>query len=384
MGLIRLLLAISVVLAHSTGILGFKLVGGQVAVQAFFIISGFYMSLVLNEKYKAGKGTFQLFITNRFLRLFPVYWVVLLVSVGFNVFTFSLPVNVFQQFANVPLDIGQKFLLGIANIILFFQDWVMFTGIDPTSQSLYFSTDFRLSSPPAYQFMFIPQAWTIGLELTFYMVAPLILRKRLRFILLIITLSLILRIWLYYFMDLTNDPWTYRFFPTELALFLAGRISYDIYKHQKFMSMFQVPAKFLLPIVVAAILFYYKISFPFKMIIFYCFFVIALPFIFQYTKAWKFDSYIGELSYPTYIVHMLLLQMLILTGVSAANMGFYLSLVTLLAAILLNELIAKKVETIRRKRVESVKSEQFNIKTDPSEVLTTVRTVTTVTAINER
>ena len=51
MGLIRTLLAISVVLAHSSPIFGIKLVGGQVAVQAFYMISGFYMTLVLNEKY---------------------------------------------------------------------------------------------------------------------------------------------------------------------------------------------------------------------------------------------------------------------------------------------------------------------------------------------
>lgn len=51
MGLIRILLAISVIIAHTESILGFNMVGGTLAVQAFFIISGFYMALILSEKY---------------------------------------------------------------------------------------------------------------------------------------------------------------------------------------------------------------------------------------------------------------------------------------------------------------------------------------------
>lgn len=38
------------------------------------------MALILNEKYK-GPGSYYLFITNRFLRLLPAYWVVLALTV---------------------------------------------------------------------------------------------------------------------------------------------------------------------------------------------------------------------------------------------------------------------------------------------------------------
>lgn len=51
MGLIRILLAISVIIAHSESIFGLDMVGGVIAVQSFFMISGFYMALVLTEKY---------------------------------------------------------------------------------------------------------------------------------------------------------------------------------------------------------------------------------------------------------------------------------------------------------------------------------------------
>ena len=50
MGVLRCLLALSVLLAHDVD--GwFKLIDGAVAVQCFFLISGFYMALVLNERY---------------------------------------------------------------------------------------------------------------------------------------------------------------------------------------------------------------------------------------------------------------------------------------------------------------------------------------------
>jgi peptidoglycan/LPS O-acetylase OafA/YrhL len=75
MGSLRLILALSVFLAHTGSLFGVFLVGPSVAVQSFFLISGFYMALVLNEKYK-GSGSYYLFITNRLLRLLP-YWVVL-------------------------------------------------------------------------------------------------------------------------------------------------------------------------------------------------------------------------------------------------------------------------------------------------------------------
>jgi peptidoglycan/LPS O-acetylase OafA/YrhL len=84
MGIIRLLLALSVVAAHTTSFFGVHLVGGKVAVQAFYIISGFYMSLILNEKYLGKTGSYKLFITNRFLRIFPIFWTVLVLVALFS------------------------------------------------------------------------------------------------------------------------------------------------------------------------------------------------------------------------------------------------------------------------------------------------------------
>src|SRR5947209_991086 len=69
MGLLRLMLACSVVLSHSGA--GVVFTGPDKAVQTFYIISGFYIAMVLDktEAYKSA----SLFYSNRFLRLWPSY-----------------------------------------------------------------------------------------------------------------------------------------------------------------------------------------------------------------------------------------------------------------------------------------------------------------------
>lgn len=50
MGFLRLFLALSVIAGHSQStVFGFNGIGAWYAVQFFFIISGFYMAMVLNE-----------------------------------------------------------------------------------------------------------------------------------------------------------------------------------------------------------------------------------------------------------------------------------------------------------------------------------------------
>ena len=81
MGLLRLLLAVSVVLVHTRGCFGFRPLAAAEAVQTFYMISGFYMAMILTEKYR-GPGSYRLFLTNRFLRIYPIYWI----TVGLSIF----------------------------------------------------------------------------------------------------------------------------------------------------------------------------------------------------------------------------------------------------------------------------------------------------------
>lgn len=356
MGILRLILAISVVIAHSIAIFGFSFVGGQNAVQTFYIISGFYMSLILNEKYIKQNNSYKLFITNRFLRLFPIYWVVLLLTLlgSIALYLYSSGVNsgrlhIYSDYFNA-LSLWSYIYLVFSNIFLFGQDIVMFLGLDSVTGNLFLTNDFRNTTPQMHLFLFVPQAWTIGLELTFYLIAPFLVRRSFKVIAPIIGILFLLRLRLYD-IGLDHDPWTYRFFPTELAFFLLGTISYKIYKRIQLMQFKTLYLDLLLTFTVVVSLFFTWIP----MLNSYLYFVViftALPFIFYRTKDWYIDTYIGELSYPMYISHLFVLSMITALKVpQIGGLGLTLTVATILFSILLNKLITKKVEKIRQRRV---------------------------------
>lgn len=73
LGMLRFFLAISVVATHlSEGRLFFHY-WGAFAVFGFYLISGYLITRVLNDTYKFD---FYTFASNRFLRLFPIYYFV--------------------------------------------------------------------------------------------------------------------------------------------------------------------------------------------------------------------------------------------------------------------------------------------------------------------
>jgi len=112
MGLLRLLFAISVLTAHAGPLFGSHLIGGKMAVQSFFMLSGFYMALILSKRYVGKKSSYKLFLTSRFLRIYPTYWVVLVLSFLFAGIFFmqgtASTVRIYSQYAYAfsPLTLG--------------------------------------------------------------------------------------------------------------------------------------------------------------------------------------------------------------------------------------------------------------------------------------
>ena len=71
MGVLRLLLAVAVFAFHShlDHIGGMQMLNGRTAVFCFFVVSGFYMEMVLAEKYtfdRLGRRWFYIFWLSRF------------------------------------------------------------------------------------------------------------------------------------------------------------------------------------------------------------------------------------------------------------------------------------------------------------------------------
>jgi peptidoglycan/LPS O-acetylase OafA/YrhL len=362
MGALRLFLALSVVATHANSIFGVNFVGGQIAVQAFYIISGFYMTLILNEKYHNQKNSYSLFITNRFMRLYPVYWVVLVLTIlvalgGFWIHGSSTR---FTNFSEVNFNPFSWAYLIFSNLFLFGQDIIMFLGIKPDNGNLFFTTNFYNTNPRLYTFLFTPQAWTLGLELTFYLIAPFIVRKKIGFVLFVLCLSLLIRLYLYNWLGLKNDPWSYRFFPSELMFFLLGCISYKLY-----VAIKDAPSKknvnifVLVFIITFTTLYFYIPTFrinhtPFTLneIVYFAVVVLSIPVLFIWLKNNRLDSKIGELSYPIYISHILIIVLSNLILINFLKEGWVIAIGSILLSVILVRFIIKPIERYRQLRVE--------------------------------
>jgi len=315
MGTIRLALALAVVLAHTHEPTVLPFVASNVAVQVFFIISGFYMAVILNEKY-TGPGSYGLFISNRFLRLYPIYIIVLgttiLTCLAFWAFTGdALGLQTWRDYAH-STDKGGLWLIAVTHFTIIGQDLGLF--LSRTSDGAFHLTrNFLISDPPVHQFYVVPQAWAMSLELCFYLIAPFLVRRHLGVMALVVSACFALKVFLFKAYDLHFDPWTYRFFPTELGMFMLGCCAYRGYE----MLKANLPSgKFAIGVWILLLGFtvFYR-ALPameihgssLRKACYMIFAVLALPFAFQCSKHWKLDRMLGELSYPLYICHMLVI-----------------------------------------------------------------------------
>jgi peptidoglycan/LPS O-acetylase OafA/YrhL len=364
MGIIRLILALSVVATHCGAFFDLRLVGGKVAVQAFYIISGFYMSLILNEKYIGQNASYKLFLSNRFLRLFPIYWVILILTVLAYVYVHFNPdsgvESVFANYAYLQTNILSFAFLGLSNLFIFGQDIVMYLGVSADNGALFFTKNFHETSPQLYTFLFLPQAWTLGIELSFYLVAPYILRRGIKPVILIIAASFALRLILMYGLGLDKDPWTHRFFPTELMFFLFGYLSYIMYKRVKANPVSkEISLGTLALVLVSTLAFQFApglrlpfVPFSLKEIYYFTLITFAIPILFNYFKSNKLDYKIGEWSYPVYISHMFVFLMVKLSGITFLNNGIAVAVLSILLSIVLIRFVADPIEKLRQSRIK--------------------------------
>jgi peptidoglycan/LPS O-acetylase OafA/YrhL len=345
MGVLRLLLALSVVFWHMKDH-PFVLFHGGMAVEAFFVVSGFYMALVINEKYSRlpsapSRSWVSAFYLSRVLRLAPAYLLVCLVEAIWYVWN-GTP-NVFA-----PNDLTPQARLALVflNVFIVGQDvWVTLwqhtaTGIPNSAvQSV---ADFFGKSAAEPMYIFIGQAWSLGVELMFYLIAPFVLLYRRR-VLVVLAVTLLIRFYFLQHADVfPNAPWRSRFFPSNLPFFFFGVVGYWIYlKTAEFRHARKVGLAFAVAggvfllgsVIFAGGAFLFKGPKDYdqpRFWVFYLLLAVGIPFLFRLTKDSKWDGYVGELSYPIYLVHGLVLGI-----VYGMDMGLSAKIITSLAATVL-------------------------------------------------
>lgn len=302
MGILRLLLALTVVVGHN--LYAFQWVGPGVlmAVKAFFIISGFYMALILSGKY----ASIPAFYVSRFLRLYPIYFFVLVLSyvgalLAGGVLGPVIDLNIWSQIGK-PLALLLKF----ANISMIGIDLTTFGCVD--NGSFYF-WDNGCPGKFLNRFILVPQAWSVSIEIAFYAIAPFVVRLSNRHLASLIVACLAIRFAID-FSQLNVNPWHRSVLPLELVYFFLGVAAFRFYQSGRLTNPILAIS------LIAATPFYYlvenavgvdRLKENFCWWLYFALLTLALPSLFRLTKNSKLDRNIGELSYPVYISHILIM-----------------------------------------------------------------------------
>ena len=295
----RVALAISVVLSHiiktkSSFYQGF---GGTNSVEIFFLVSGFYIALILDKTYKSKR----IFYLNRILRLYPVYLIVCLLVLLTSIFRRGVAENLFDYSPFVLL------ISTFSNLTLIGTDWLMF--FDTSNGGIQFTSSV-ITGDRMRDLLWIAPAWSLGIEITFYAMAPILCKWRSRFLLAtIIGLCTIRIVFNQSDFNFVESPFDARFFPFELPYFLVGILLYRYRRDTKLETT--IPLKYLYPALALFFLIFeplrsgLDLSRTASMAVL----VIVATVVVLFGQSSEFDRKFGELSYPIYISHVFVAQL---------------------------------------------------------------------------
>jgi peptidoglycan/LPS O-acetylase OafA/YrhL len=269
----------------------------------FFVLSGFYMSLIAT-RYPAAPD----FYLSRFLRIMPSYWVCAIIAVLYYFiahYAFGLDFNLsaFLEHWGEQPPTTQVWWLG-SNLLLMGADWGYFLpSVGPAAFTA--------------AYLIVPPAWSLGVEIIFYLACPLLLRLRWGWIALIAVTCLAWRVAAYAY-GLDERPWHARFVGFELMFFCIGVLSHRLYV--RFGPWIEQasgrPTRWASAFVMLAVLvLFYPIVKAFDWPAVYglrdfvptllaCALIAAtLPGLFALSRNSKLDNAVGEYSYPVYLIH---------------------------------------------------------------------------------
>jgi peptidoglycan/LPS O-acetylase OafA/YrhL len=292
-GIIRFLLAAAVVLGHAPGWGGVGLppiinpLPPYFAVQAFFVISGFYMEL-LRKRYQP--APIWIFYSNRYSRLIASYWIICAATALLMI---AMPEVPFPAAIFRFDSTSEAALAWFFNVAMFGQDFASFV---------------QLSNA-----LLIPQGWSLALELWFYLLVPLLWRVSDSTLWSIVSASLVIRL-IIILSPLPFVPWQQRFFPAELMFFMIGMLSF---RHaDDIRRLISSGHGCMLAICVLIVFVGWvipsttwsetqpKAMWPYSLILAVVLYL-TLPAVFEFTKDSRIDRDIGEFSYPIYLTHIM-------------------------------------------------------------------------------
>lgn len=192
-GSLRLILALMVALSHAgVSIAGYHL--GVPAVVIFFMLSGYVVAGLLSE-IRPGFFSIVNFYSERMLRLLPLYYFFLIIG-----------------FAAWWLGVDSYFLHASPS----FLQWIFNVLIIPLNYFMFY--------PFVDSFVLVPPAWSLGLEIQFYVLAPWLLKKGWVSVVLMLLSFFVYLVSVFGWIN--SDWFGYRLLCGNLFVFLIGAFLY--------------------------------------------------------------------------------------------------------------------------------------------------------------
>lgn len=275
-GTLRTLLAINVVLLHIFNVPTL----GNYSVSFFFLLSGFLMTLIMQESYGYTLNGFRVFWLNRFLRLYPTYLMILGITI---IVILIFPYVIRHPHLYRPDGISSW----LSNLTMIYPNVV----------------------PHRVEPRLVPPSWALTNELLFYLLISFGISKSLIRTMIWLFLSICYFIGTYYFYNLA----TYRYsaiFASSLPFALGASLYwFTKIKSLQNVSIFSLFTVYLLFVLNAFYtrklgIYFIEVSIYINMILA----IILVYLLYNYKtsrKGKKRDSYLGYYSYPIYLSHYL-------------------------------------------------------------------------------
>ena len=286
LGFLRTSWALMVVVGHLFWVGDF----GRFAVFGFYILSGFLMTTIMHQSYGYSLKGLRKFSINRFLRLFPTYWLVCIIAI---VIIFYAPVFESNKFGGLGMPESISAIFGNATLI--YPNWIP-SRVGP-----------RLS----------PATWALTVELFYYLLIALGISRTYRTTVIWVVFSLCFVLLTYAF----GFYWHSRYFSIP-----AGSLPFSLGALIFFMTRTEITNKtlkalterplflFFLMLSISAFASYLvSISYDywFVEVLFYLSMIVSFLLVLSLARgkvliksiSRELDSKIGHFSYPVYLLH---------------------------------------------------------------------------------